>query len=578
LGQLIQRDKKVQRTSYFQRLKDGMCAAAACSLLMMASSAASAADRDASNGQWVVGGQNLDNSRSQSETTIDKDNVGGLKTKWVFTTGGDVSATPAVANGIVYFPDWAGNFYAVNATTGAQIWQNKVSDWTGVAGDFARNDPLVHGGMVILGDQAGTIATFDGSKINGAGARVIAVNAQTGKLIWVSQVDEFPAAMVTGSPVVHDGVVYVGIASNEESLADNQGYPCCISRGSVVALDVQTGKKLWQTFPVPDNGGKVGGYSGGAIWSSTPVIDPKRNLIYVGTGNNYSVPDSVKACHTRNPNNKFCADASDHFESVLALDLKNGDIKWSSRVQDYDAWNVNCISAVPSGPVPGANCPVPTGLDYDFGGSGANLLTVRDGGTSQDILGIGEKSGTYWAFNPDDGSLIWNTQVGPGSTLGGIEWGTATDGTQIYVPISNRNGVPYALQPSETLVNGGSWAALDPTNGRFVWQTPTPGACSVATSGAAQGCMALGPVSVAGGVVFAGSMDINPINPTMFALDAHSGKILWSFVAGSSVNNGPAIVGNSVYWGSGYGHFGPATGTSNNKLFAFSVGNGDAQR
>lgn len=563
----------MQRTSYFQRLKGGVCAAAACSLLMMAPPVVLAADRDASNGQWAMGGQNLDNSRNQSESTINKDDVGGLKTKWVFTTGGDVSATPAVANGIVYFPDFAGNFYAVDATTGAQIWQNKVSDWTGVAGDFARNDPLVHGEMVILGDEAGTLASWDGSKIDGAGARVIAANAHTGKVIWVSQVDEFPAAMVTGSPVVHDGVLYVGIASNEESLADNQGYPCCVSRGSVVALDVQTGRKLWQTYTVPDNGGKVGGYSGGAVWSSTPVIDPKRSLVYVGTGNNYSVPDSVKACHTRNPNNRFCADSSDHFESVLALDLKSGEIRWSSRVQDYDAWNVNCTQSVPSGAVPGPNCPVPTGLDYDFGGSGANLLTVRDNdGTSQDILGIGEKSGTYWAFNPDDGSLMWNTQVGPGSTLGGTEWGTATDGEHIYVPISNRNGVPYALQPSETLVNSGSWAALDPANGRFLWQTATPGMCSAAASGVLQGCMGLGPASVAGGVVFAGSMDVNPANPTMFALDASTGKILWSFATGSSVIAGPAIVGDSLYWGSGYGHLGSSLGTSNNKLFAFSVG------
>jgi polyvinyl alcohol dehydrogenase (cytochrome) len=61
----------------------------------------------------------------------------------------------------------------------------------------------------------------------------------------------------------------------------------------------------------------------------------------------------------------------------------------------------------------------------------------------------------------------------------------------------------------------------------------------------------------------------------MFALDAATGKILWSFVAGSSVIAGPAIAGNSIYWGSGYGHFGPTLGTPNNKLFAFSIGDDD---
>ncbi len=81
--------------------------------------------------------------------------------------------------------------------------------------------------------------------------------------------------------------------------------------------------------------------------------------------------------------------------------------------------------------------------------------------------------------------------------------------------------------------------------------------------------MGLGPASVANGVVYVGSMDPNPAAPTMFALDAKTGKVLWSFVAGSSVIAGPAIVGNFIYWGSGFSRFG--LGTPNNKLFAFSI-------
>jgi polyvinyl alcohol dehydrogenase (cytochrome) len=271
----------------------------------------------------------------------------------------------------------------------------------------------------------------------------------------------------------------------------------------------------------------------------------------------------------------------------VALDLDTGKIKWAKRAMYYDAWNVNCIEIITPpftiAPGPGPNCPVPPGPDFDFGGNGPNLFSVAadrehggDHDGRRDILGIGEKSGIYWALNPDDGSVVWNTQVGPGSSLGGIEWGTAVDGKRIYVPISNLYGIPYALQPAGTQeVNGGSWAALDPATGKFLWQTATPGACTTFIPGIAQGCMGLGPASVANGVVFAGSMDLNPASPTMFALDARTGKILWSFVAGSSVIAGPAIVGNSVYWGSGYGRFGPTLGTPNNKLFAFSIGDDD---
>ena len=171
------------------------------------------------------------------------------------------------------------------------------------------------------------------------------------------------------------------------------------------------------------------------------------------------------------------------------------------------------------------------------------------------LLGIGQKSGVYWALNPDTGIVVWQTQVGPGSGFGGIEWGTAFDGTSIYVPISNWEYLGYSLQPRGARVNGGSWAALSPSSGQVIWQTATPGACSPAVSGYAQGCWALGPASAANGVVFVGSMDVNPQNPTMFALSAATGEVLWSFVAGSSVNAAPAIAsGDSIYWGSGYPH------------------------
>ena len=57
---------------------------------------------------WPMGGQNVQDSRSQSVTTITPQNVGALKLKWVFTTKGNVSATPAVYDHIVYFPDFGG--------------------------------------------------------------------------------------------------------------------------------------------------------------------------------------------------------------------------------------------------------------------------------------------------------------------------------------------------------------------------------------------------------------------------------------------------------------------------------------
>jgi polyvinyl alcohol dehydrogenase (cytochrome) len=405
---------------------------------------------------------------------------------------------------------------------------------------------------LILGDQAGALATWtQAGGLTGAGARVIAVNRLTGALIWCRQVYSFPTAFITGSPVIYNGVVYVGVASGEEHTAATAGYSCCTSSGSVVALGLGHGKILWQTYMAPS------GYSGASVWSSTPVIDATRNSLYVGTGNNFSAPQMVETCFANNQNNPNCVASNDYFDSVVALDLTTGQVNWATRALYYDTWNVSCSHGGAAGV---GNCPSPEGPDYDFG-SGPNML-------GSDLLGIGQKSGIYWALDPDNGYVVWQTQVGPA----GILWGTAFDGTSIYVPISNARYVPYALQPGGAQVNGGSWAALNPNTGQIIWQTATPGSCSPSVSGYEQGCLALGPASVANGVVFVGSMDVNPNNPTMFALSAASGQVLWSFVAGSSVNAAPAIASdNSVYWGSGYGRYGPSYGTGNNKLFAFSI-------
>src|SRR5262249_3991709 len=158
--------------------------------------------------------------------------------------------------------------------------------WTGIAGDYARNFPAIQDDVLFLGNQAGRNAVWNGSVYVGGGARVIAVDAKTGNPKWITTVETFPTAIVTSSPVINNGVLYVGVASAEESTAAVLGTPCCVSKGSLVAVDISTGKIIWKTYMVPDNGGTTGGYSGGGVWGSTPVIDTKRNSIFVGTGNN----------------------------------------------------------------------------------------------------------------------------------------------------------------------------------------------------------------------------------------------------------------------------------------------------
>jgi polyvinyl alcohol dehydrogenase (cytochrome) len=487
---------------------------------------------------WNLAGQNLENWRSQpSENIISPGNVATLTTKWTFTTGGDVSATPTVTADTLYFPDWTGSLYAVDRNSGNLKWSHQISEYNGHQGSIARVSPAVHKKDVIIGDVISGTLTHDG-------ANIIAVRQDTGKMHWITSVDSHPAAIITGSPVVHGDIVYVGVSSNEEGLAADATYPCCSFRGSIVALEASTGQILWKRYTLPDNHGLTEGYSGNAVWQP-PAIDAKRGSLYIGTGNNYEVPDAVKTClSTATPaTESACFATDDYFDTALSLDLLTGRIKWSRRLQGIDIWTVACEK----NPNP-VSCPLPSSPDYDLGGSGPNLFPH--------MVGFGQKSGMYWALNPTDGSVVWSSMVGPGATLGGIEWGTATDGNRIYVAISNADKKPYPLLDGET-ITWGAWTALDVSNGRIIWQTGDP-----------DQSMAIGSVSVANGVLYAPSFSGN-----FHAIDATSGKILWSFMSGGSVIDGPSIVNGVVYWGSGYKKIAP--GTPNNKVFAFQLSDQD---
>jgi polyvinyl alcohol dehydrogenase (cytochrome) len=504
---------------------------------------------------WPMFGQNVSNTASNIFTTIGWWNANTLKPKWVFTTGGDVSARAAVVNNVAYFPDWAGNIFAVNTSNGSLLWSHQLSDYGLTAGTVSRTSPAVVNNIVYIGTQ------YNANAPSGQTGYMLAINATTGKLIWMVRPDTsnvFP--VITSSPVVVNNMVIFGMTSNEEFAAADPYYPCCSVRGSVVALNAATGAKLWQTFTVPATG-----YSGGAVWGSNPVVDVFRNMVYVGTGDNYSDPTdpTYVACINAGGTAATCLSPQDYVDSILALNLSTGAVKWATRLANWnqqsygvtngsDSWNVGCV--VP----PYTNCPPPsasqpTGPDYDFG-SAPNEITYFGSQGLQTIIGAGQKSGIYYALNPDTGAVLWQTQVGPGSSLGGIEWGSASDGFNIYVAVSNLYGIPYQTG------SAGSWAALNPSTGAILWQVADP-----------NGAVDIGPVTVANGVVYTDSMAGGaPTDQTMFALNAFTGQTLWSYAAGSSVNAGATVVNNAVYWGSGYAHLGIPGMTGNNKFYCFT--------
>jgi polyvinyl alcohol dehydrogenase (cytochrome) len=358
---------------------------------------------------------------------------------------------------------------------------------------------------------------------------------------------------LTGAPLVDQDTAFIPVASWEETRSTNPDYPCCTFRGSVLAWRIKDGSEVWKTYMIAEKAKQTSehewGPSGAAVWA-TPTLDSKRGVIYVTTGDNYS---------------KAATPMSD---AVLALEVSTGKIVWSKQTTPGDVWNTLCSTK--------GDCPGP---DYDYGSS-AILEKLDDG---RDVLLAGQKSGIVYALDPDHkGAILWQTRVGQGGTLGGVEWGMASDGRQVYAATSDlvrtqsTGADPLNLNPQ--IVDpkiGGGLTALRITTGEKVWFAP-PIPCGPT---AKPGCSPAQPQAVTAipGVVFSGSIDGH-----LRAYSAEDGKVLWDFdtvreyqtvngvrATGGSLNGpGAVVVGGMLYVNSGYARQGTIPG---NVLLAFSV-------
>ncbi len=475
---------------------------------------------------WTNWGVTLANTRFQPAEAagLTADQVPRLALKWAlgFPDATSAWSQPTVAGGRVFAGSHNGTVFSLDAKSGCIYW-------TFSAKSGVRSAVVVSGSTVYFGDNTAT---------------VFALDAGTGKERWSRKIEQHPYARISGSPAVYDGRVYIGVASFEETVGTNPTYECCTFRGSLNALDAETGAVVWRTFLVPEPkqqktpSGKIfRGPAGAGIWSA-PTIDEKRGLIYAGTGNTYTAPQ---------------LDTSD---AVVAFDLKTGKIKWIKQVTPKDVFMGGC-RAGSNNPV----CPEENGPDFDFGQP--PILTKLHNG--KDVLIAGQKSGVAYALDPDkEGAVIWQYRAGEGSALGGLEWGSAVDGAKAYFPVSD------IIKPKP-----GGLHAVDLATGERVWYTPPP----PPKCGSGRGCNGAqtAAITVIPGVVFSGSND-----GAIRAYSTKDGSIIWEYdtnrefktlngVAGrgaSMHSGGPAIAGGMLYVNSGYGDHG---GRPGNVLLAFEV-------
>jgi polyvinyl alcohol dehydrogenase (cytochrome) len=286
-------------------------------------------------------------------------------------------------------------------------------------------------------------------------------------------------------------------------------------------------------------GTQLYGPSGAGIWSS-PTIDVAHHRIYAATGDSYSDPPAPTS------------------DAVLAFDLDSGAVQWVHQAAAGDAFNIACNLPDKT------NCPLANGPDADFA-SPPLLVQVARG---KRLLVLGQKSGMVYALDPDNGGQqVWANRVAMGGLLGGIMWGSASDGRNMYVAISDY------VADGKFNPKAGGLVALRLADGKELWRSVVSGC------GNNKGCSPAQPAAVTAipGAVFCGSRDGH-----LRAYETTTGHVIWDFdtareyqavngvaARGGSIDSGgPAVANGIVITNSGYAQFG---GMSGNVLLAFGV-------
>ena len=387
-------------------------------------------------GEWPMFGRDVASSRSQS-LSHGIDLLGALTlqptwtfdaNRWTHVSGNEITGYPVVADGCVYVGSSTGNdaggahlpgwVFALNANNGDVVWQRQVG-----------------GGVYsTLAVDAGVVYAFV-SRISSPS--VIALDAATGDVLWETVVDLQFGADAVSSPIVYDGMVWVGVSGtaaegSPDDRAGFQGSGVLLAAQSLVApafvpidADAPSGtrtfrpgqiiRKAW-TIPTSE---WSDGYAGGAQWGII-AVDPVTGYGYVGTGN----PFNYDAEHA-------------HTNAVLKLDLDRDRVTFGQYVASYKgdieqvvqevSDVVPCDDIEEIGPLNAAGFEC-ANLDLDFGAT-PNILRDPSGRT---VLVVGQKSGVVHVIDTATMGGIARTRLGIPSAVGGMVGSGATDGTSVY--------------------------------------------------------------------------------------------------------------------------------------------------
>jgi PQQ-dependent dehydrogenase (methanol/ethanol family) len=463
-------------------------------------------DSGSDTGNWLLHGRTYDNQRYSPLTQINADNAKSLSLVALVQTGMTASfeTTPIVVNGVMYLttPVVQHNMkiLAVNAASGERIWEVTYH-----LGPFE-----ICCGPVNRGVAAGYgliyVVTLDD--------HLLALDARDGHTVWQSTIVESKNGYSeTMAPQIFDGMVIVGSAGGEWAL-----------RGFVAAYDARTGAQRWRwmaTDPKSYAGDSWQG-GGGMVWT-TPAIDAQLGLLIFSTGNPNPDLDGTQ----RRGDNLYT-------DSIVALDVHTGDLKWYYQEVKHDVWDYDAVSNVVLFDVHRNGETIPAAAEAGKVG----WVFILDRRTGRLI----RKSDPYVMMSKNMFSMPTREGVDmlPGAN-GGAEWSPPAYSPQthyLYIlamdqlmrfttkPATSAPGL-LRLGSAFTNVKAGSiqdgpFVALDVETGKIAWQYKAPQP------------LIGGALATAGNLVFMGEG-----NGWFDAFDAKTGHLIWRYNLGAGVNAPP---------------------------------------
>jgi alcohol dehydrogenase (cytochrome c) len=492
----------------------------------------------ASAQNWPMYGGDSGNTRFSTSNQINAGNVNKLKVQWALQLGTNRSqeSTPILVGDTLFVTSSFGpkNTYAVDAKTGQVKWTYQPDIPKGIE-QYACCDVNNRG-----------VAHADGRIFVGRlDAHVVALDAKTGKELWKTQVTDYTqGSVITSPPTLVKNLVITGYGGGEYG-----------ARGSIVALDQATGKEVWRTQTVPQQGEPGGdtwkgdsGKLGGAVAWHIGSYDPKLNLVYYGTSN----PSPWSASVRGNDSSDIGKFTNLYSASVLAMNADTGKISWHYQFTPHDAWDYDGVNELVFAdyPVDGKKVPAimqanRNGFFYVIDRANGKLLSAKQyiEGVNW-ATGIDMKTGTpiETAGNAKRPGMKRKASDVCPNLIGGKNWMPISYSAQtglVYIPTMNLCmdmegiqseykrgafylGVNFDLGKVGPGGHMGGVKAWDPVAQKQVWfnkeDLPFTG----------------GMMSTAGNLLFHGD-----IKGWFKALDAKTGKELWKFNTGSGISAAP---------------------------------------